>query len=76
MRIYKRARVSSLGFVLEILTPTYAGTAAKRAGRAVPATLAETVREFLPGVLAVLIVLIALSIPVLLILWRLHRPYS
>ncbi len=76
MRIYKRARVSSLGFVLEILTPTYAGTAAKGAGKPVPATFAETVRECLPGVIAILIVLIALSIPVLLILWRLHRPYS
>jgi hypothetical protein len=76
MRIYKRARVSSLGFVLEILTPTHAGTAPKGAGRAFSATFAETVREFLPRVLAILTVLIALSIPVLLILWRLHRPYS
>jgi hypothetical protein len=32
--------------------------------------------ELLPGVIAILVVLMALSIPVLLILWRLHRPYS
>jgi hypothetical protein len=35
----------------------------------------EIAAELLPGVIAILVVLMALSIPVLLILWRLHRAY-
>ena len=32
--------------------------------------------ELVPRLVAILIVLIALSVPVLLILWRLHRAFS
>jgi hypothetical protein len=32
--------------------------------------------ELLPKLLAMLLVLVALSLPVLLILWRLHRAFS
>ncbi|MBV8404421.1 MAG: hypothetical protein JO203_09525 [Gammaproteobacteria bacterium] len=58
--------------MLEILTPRYAGNLA-RAARAGPAMLSAAAKDLLPGLVALLIVLLALAVPVLLILWRLHR---
>ncbi len=68
--------MASLLAVLEILAPTCATTAAKRAPHALPPTVADAAKELLPSLVAILVVLIALSAPVLLILWRLHRAYQ
>jgi len=78
VRIYKQVRILSLQLLLELLTPTHAGRTPKRAGSGIasPATLTETVRELLPELTAFLIVLIALSAPVLLILWRLRHSFE
>ena len=35
--------------------------------------LSAAAKDLLPGLVALLIVLLALAVPVLLILWRLHR---
>jgi hypothetical protein len=62
--------------VLEIRTPPYAVTARKETADGFPAGAAEIAKELLPSLIAILIVLAALSLPVLLILWRLHQSYS
>ncbi len=62
--------------VLEILASTWEATAPKRAPHAPAPPLAHAAQELLPRLIAILIVLSALSLPVLLILWRLHRPYE
>ncbi len=74
MRIHTTGRTCSLILVLHILTP-YA-TTPKAAGSMTPATFSDTAKELLPTLVEILAVLIALSLPVLLILWRLRRPYS
>jgi len=58
-----------------MLTPRYVA-AATRAARTWPAVLSLTARELLPAAIAILALLLALALPVLLILWRLRRPYS
>jgi hypothetical protein len=64
--------------VLQILAPPYTATAPHGARSTLPARVSplELAKELLPGLVAILVVVMALSIPVLLILWRLHRPYS
>jgi len=41
-----------------------------------PGSLAETAKALLPKLMAFLIVVTALSVPVLLILWRLHQSFE
>jgi hypothetical protein len=45
-----------------------------RAGE--PPAPGDAAKQLLPSLFAILAVLTALAIPVLLILWRLHRPYQ
>jgi hypothetical protein len=73
MRILMRGASANLAGVLELLTPR---SGAPRGRGPVPTTLAEIRNAVLADLLAILIVLTALSVPVLVILWRLHRPYS
>jgi len=74
VRIYKQVRTLSLGGVLETLTPMHAVRMPK--GVSATGALSETAKELLPGLVALLIVLAALSTPVLLILWRLHHSFE
>jgi len=63
--------------VLEILIPTHAGRSSKQpgAGLSFPGTL-PVAKELLSELIAFLIVMIAISVPVLLILWRLHHSFE
>jgi len=76
MRIQTSGLTAILEGVLELLTPPYAATASRGAESKFPATLAELRKDLLPALVAVLIVLVALSVPVLCILWRLQRAYG
>ena len=75
MRMYRRDTSSNLASVLELLTPSGMATPQKGAAH-FQATMMEVAGELLPGIVAILIILLALSLPVLLILWRLHQSYS
>ena len=61
MLIYRQGIAVSLVIVMEILAPP---------------RLTRATKDLLPGLIAILMVLTALSVPVLLILWRLHRAYQ
>ena len=74
VRIHSRRGSASLLCMLEMLVSTWAGTGPKQA--ALPATLAGAAKQLLPSLIAILIVLTALGLPVLLIVWRLHRAYN
>ena len=76
MRIQTSGPAAILGSVLELLTPPYTATAPRGPRSKFPATVAEIRKDLLPTLVAILIVLLALSIPVLLVLWRLHRAYG
>jgi hypothetical protein len=60
--------------VLQIPTTTYGLARPHRAGE--PPAPGDAAKQLLPSLFAILAVLTALAIPVLLILWRLHRPYQ
>ena len=62
MRIYPRGGRLTLTVMREVMRTPYADSVQPM--------------ELVPRLVAILIVLIALSVPVLLILWRLHRAFS
>jgi hypothetical protein len=64
--------------MLEMLVSASAGTGAKQAPSpaSLAGTLASAAKQLLPSLIAILIVLTALGLPVLLIVWRLHRAYN
>jgi len=63
--------------VLEILIPTHAGRSSKQPGAGLPAPATLPIaKERLSQLIAFLVVVIAISVPVLLILWRLHHSFE
>lgn len=75
MRMYRDDRGVSVDSVVELRTPVCIAGAQKGAASS-RATMLETAGGALPRIVAILIILLALSVPVLLIVWRLHRSYS
>jgi hypothetical protein len=72
-----RCESLSLELVLEILTATQVRRSSRQGGGGLlfPPAL-PAAKELLSELIALLIVLIAISAPVLLILWRLHHDFE